>query len=68
MSPWFLMVTFLCLPFVICLSMVLAYPIVSGWSFVLLWACKPVSAPLGEQLSSGTEHCGTAHLLGTDGE
>ena len=43
----------LCLPFTICLSLVLVRLAVSGWNLSLLWACKPVSVLLGYQLSSG---------------
>ena len=38
-------------PFAIWLSLLLGGPAVSGWCFSLLCACKPVSAPLGDQLS-----------------
>ena len=66
MSPWFLLVIFLCLPFAIWLSLVLVGLPVSGWSLSLLWTCKPVSAPLGDQFSLGLEGCGSAQLLGAD--
>ena len=43
---------FLHLPFAFWLSLVLVGPAVSGWCLSLLCACKPVSAPLSDQLSS----------------
>ena len=46
MLPWFLLVTFLHLPFAIWLSLVLVVPAVSGWCLSLLCVCKSVSAPL----------------------
>ena len=67
MSPWFLLVTFLHLPFTMWLSLVLVGPDVSGRNLSLLWACKPVSAPLGDQLSPCPEVCGSAQPLTTDG-
>ena len=45
---------FLCLFFAIWLSLVLVGPTVIGWFLSLLWAWKPVSAPLCDQLSPGT--------------
>ena len=64
MLPWFLLETFLHLPFAILLFLVLVGPVLSGWRLSLLCTCKPVSAPLGDRLSPGTECCGAAQLLG----
>ena len=66
-SSWLLLVIFLCLSSSICLPLVLVGPIVSGWSLSFLWACKPISAPLEDQLSPGTEGCGISKILGADG-
>ena len=70
-QSWFLLVGFWLLPFVIWLSLVLVGLAVSGWSLSLLWACKPVSALLGDQLSPGSTHAQRAvvqpQLLGADG-
>ena len=51
MSPWFLLVMFLCLPFTIWLSLVLAGPAVSDCGLSFLKAC--VSVFLGDQFSLG---------------
>ena len=42
-------------------------PAVSGWRLSLLCACKSISAPLGDWLSTRTECCGTFQLLGAGG-
>jgi hypothetical protein len=51
--------------------MVLDVVAVSGWSLFLLWVCKPVSALLGDKLSSGRNDAQRATdkspLLGADG-
>ena len=71
MYPWFLLVRFVCLPFAIRLSLVLIGHAVSGWSFFLLQAYKPVLALLGDQLSPGRTCAERSveqlHLPGADG-
>ena len=67
MLPWFLLVTFLCLPFAIWLSLVLVGPAVSGWCLFLLCTCRPISATLGDLLSPSTNCCGAAEFLGAGG-
>lgn len=53
MYPWFLLGTFLCLPFHIWLSLVLVGLAVSDSNMSLLSSCKPVAALLRDQLSPG---------------
>jgi hypothetical protein len=71
MYPWFLLVKFLLLPFTIWLSLVLVGFAVSGFSLSLLWACKPVSALLEDQLflgrTSGQRAVETAPMPGCRG-
>ena len=70
MLPLFLLVMFLHLPFAIWLSLVLVGLAVSVWSLSLLWACKPVSILLGDQLSSSrvcAQGCGATWLPGANG-
>ena len=54
------------MPFAIWISLVLVGPAVSGLNLSLLWAWKSVSAPLGDQLSSGTEGCDSVQPLSLD--
>ena len=72
MQPLLLLVRFLTLPFTIWLSVVSVGPTVSGQSLSLMRIWKPVSALLGDQLSSGRtcvqRSVQQPQLLGTDGD
>jgi hypothetical protein len=67
-----MLVRFLGLPFAIWLFLVLVGLAVSGWGLFLLWACKLVSAFLGDQLSHVRTHVQRAMkqplLLCVDGD
>ena len=71
MYPWFLLLSFLSLPFATLFSLVLVGLAVSGLRFFLLWAYKPVSELLRNQLSPVRTHTQKAveqpQLPGADG-
>ena len=50
--------------FSIWLSLVLVGPAFTGWCLSWLCARKPISAPVGNQPSPGTDCWGAAHFLG----